>query len=180
MTPPSPLPHGLRSAPSRASRYVSRRLASWLPAVIWMGAILMFSTDTFSAAHTESVLEAILRRLFSTITPGAIGVVHAFVRKGAHLSVYGVLAWLWFRALRRESLLGVSAAAAAALTVSVAWAIVDETHQATVPSRTSSAWDVVIDGIGATAMLTALRLAGAYAGRSDPGIDASLRSGYRA
>lgn len=128
-----------------------------------MAGILGFSTDTFSAAQTGSILEPLLRAFFPAIAPATVVLVHTFVRKSAHLTLYGILAWLWFRAFRRERVLGASAAAAVALAVSLAWAVVDEGHQATVPSRTPSAWDVAIDGAGATAALAALRLGGAYA-----------------
>lgn len=95
-----------------------------------------------------------------------IGLVVLFVRKCAHLTVFGVLALLFWRAFRkpvrgdtrpwswseaRNSLIGV-----------FVYAITDEVHQAFVPSRQGSALDVVIDTLGGAAALLALWVCGRW------------------
>ena len=69
-----------------------------------------------------------------------------------------ILGALWFRAFRRGPRLAPGAAAWSALTLSVAWAGLDEWHQSFVPARTASAGDVALDGASAAlAVLVAVR-----------------------
>ncbi len=101
-----------------------------------------------------------MRWLFPDMPEETVGVVILFVRKCAHLTVFGVLALLFWRALRkpvkrdprpwswieaRNALIGV-----------VIYAITDETHQAFTPSRQGSPWDVLIDTVGGACALLAL------------------------
>ena len=129
------------------------RLVTWVPALIWTALVLGFSSGEFSAENTGSLLAPLLIWLFPWITPNQIGVIHGLVRKAAHLTEYGILALLWFRTLTRNGRLRVPAGAWLALLICVASAILDETHQATIPSRTGSAADVLLDSIGATIAL---------------------------
>ena len=129
------------------------RLVTWVPALIWTALVLGFSSGDFSAENTGSLLAPLLIWLFPWITPNQIGVIHALVRKAAHLTEYGILALLWFRTLTRGGGLRVSTGAGLALVICVASAIIDESHQATIPSRTGSASDVLLDSVGAAAAL---------------------------
>jgi VanZ family protein len=63
------------------------------------------------------------------------------LRKLGHAGAYATLAvaWLWALGLRRAGL---------ALALTVAYAVVDELHQATVPTRHGSPLDVAIDAAG--------------------------------
>ena len=131
------------------------RFVTWVPALIWTALVLGFSSGEFSAENTGGLLAPLLIWLFPWITPNQIGVIHALVRKAAHLTEYGILALLWFRTLTRGSGLRVSTGAGLALVICVASAIIDESHQATIPSRTGSASDVLLDSVGAAAALVA-------------------------
>ena len=128
-----------------------KRLAFWLPPLLWMATIAWFSTEAFSADNTGSVLGPVFRRLLPGVTDAQLAALHALTRKSAHVAEYAVLAALWFVALTRERGLSRRRAAWLALLVSVAWAVLDELHQATVPSRTASAMDVMFDSTGALA-----------------------------
>src|SRR5205814_2023470 len=81
-------------------------------------------------------------------------------RKIAHVTEYSLLAALWFVALTRERGLPRRRAAWVALGVAVVWAVLDELHQATVPSRTASAMDVALDSTGAMAAAVVGRYGG--------------------
>ena len=61
------------------------------------------------------------------------------LRKLAHMAEYGLLWWLWLRALRRP---GVSAA------ITLAYAASDELHQSFVEGRHGAPTDVLIDAAG--------------------------------
>jgi VanZ family protein len=132
------------------------RLASWLPPLAWMAVIAWFSTATWSAEHTGGLLLTIARTLAPWLTPRDLVALNHVARKIAHLTVYGILAALWWRALVREGWRP-SRAGWTAFVVSLAWATLDEAHQALEPSRTGSAVDVAIDGAGAAGALVLIR-----------------------
>ncbi len=119
------------------STWLLRGLRSWerapigarLPAVVgWMVSIWLIS-----ARHG---------------TGGTRWWATALLWNGGHFVVFGILALLWRAALagrRVESVL----ADRVAVTVTVAYAVVDEWHQAHVPGRSSDPWDVCSDASGA-------------------------------
>ena len=140
-------------------------LLSWLPPLVWMAVILVFSSDAFSGAQTGGVLAPLLRWLVPSITGAQIEIVHALIRKTAHFTEYGILAGLWLRTLVRKRVLALPAAAWVAFALTVAWACVDELHQSTVASRTGSAVDVAIDTAGAAVVLIGARVAARWNAR---------------
>src|SRR2546428_2364067 len=129
------------------------RLAPWLPPVLWMAVTVWLSTDIASGEHTSQLLLPALRWLLPWATPGQLHPVHRLLRKGAHLTEYAILAALWYRAFTRERNLSARAASCTAFAISLAWAALDEWHQSFLPSRTSSAMDVALDGAGAALAL---------------------------
>jgi len=145
-------------SPSIAQLYhVSvRRLAFWLPPIVWMMLILVLSTDFGSATMTRRLLGGPLHWLLPWATPAQIAALHAAIRKIAHLVEYGVLAALWFRALTRERT-SPARAGWVTLGVAIACALLDESIQSTTASRTGSPVDVAIDTAGAAATLALVR-----------------------
>jgi len=79
------------------------------------------------------------------------------LRKLAHVAEYAVLARLWYGAVHRVGDRTPRTAAWVALSICLACAFADEAHQSMLASRQGSARDFVIDGFGATAMLTVVR-----------------------
>jgi VanZ family protein len=134
------------------------RLTIWLPPLVWMAAIMWFSSDDFSARNTGSVLGPLLRWLLPRVSPSQIEALHGIVRKTAHMAEYAVLATLWFITFTRERRWSARTAAWAALLIAIGWAFLDELHQATEPSRTASALDVVFDAAGALLALVVARM----------------------
>ena len=130
----------------------------WLPPLVWMALIWGFSTDAASAAHTSRFIVPLLTWLAPWATPAQIELAHGLLRKLGHVVEYAILAGLWFRTFRGERRLAPWPSAWAALAVSVVWAGLDELHQSTVPSRTASAGDVMIDAIGALLAVLAVAL----------------------
>lgn len=123
----------------------------WLPPFLWMAVILWFSSGDFSADQTGSFLLPVLRWLAPWATDAQLEVAHRGIRHTAHAVEYGILAVLWFRALIRSLSAHPWPAGGLAIAVAVVWACVDEWHQSTIPSRTASIWDVLLDAAGATA-----------------------------
>jgi VanZ family protein len=142
------------SSPAIQSVPVSpqRKLWAWVPTLAWLVVLALFSTDTFSAEHTGTILMRVVQALFGNISAQQFEQIHFLIRKSAHFGSYGLLGALAFfswratfparpRWIPRWSLL--------ALLLVVAAAALDEFHQSFVPSRTSSWHDVALDCIGA-------------------------------
>ncbi len=70
-----------------------------------------------------------------------LGTWDMLLRKGAHMTEFGLLFVLWLRALGWRAPL-------AAAAIAVGWAVVDELHQATVAGRHGTPADVLIDAAG--------------------------------
>jgi VanZ family protein len=89
-----------------------------------------------------------------------LGTWDTILRKAAHMAEYGLLWWLWWRALGYRHM-----AAAAAITI--AYAATDELHQSFVTGRHGTPVDVLIDAAGvALAMAAAARTRRATASRA--------------
>lgn len=127
------------------------KLKAWIPTILWLCVLAVFSTDLFSAEHTGSILAKILDTLFPRLTAEQFETIHFLVRKSAHFCSYGLLGALSFFALRATfpalqkwhilwAMLGVL--------MSFLAGCMDEFHQSFVPSRTSSFRDVLIDTAG--------------------------------
>ena len=131
------------------------------PALLWMGVIFLLSTDLFSRSETAGFLLPLLASLFRRAGPETLALLHEGLRKVGHVTEYGVLAVLWYRARANRTAAWVPEAARLALLVAVAYAVTDELHQALLPSRTGSILDVAIDAAGACIGLLLLRGSGA-------------------
>ena len=70
-----------------------------------------------------------------------LGVWDTILRKAAHMAEYGVLWFLWYRALERHTPWPAAA-------ITLAYAITDEYHQSFVEGRHGTPVDVLIDAAG--------------------------------
>jgi VanZ family protein len=108
----------------------SRSLTHWGPVAVWAAVIFAFS----SVPQLSS----------------GLGTWDLYLRKGAHLTEYAILAVLLARALQRVI---------PAFLLGVLYAITDEVHQSFVRGRHAAPLDVAIDSVGLLIGLTAwLRL----------------------
>jgi VanZ family protein len=130
-------------------------LVRWLAVVLWAAAILLASSDLFSADHSGGVLAALLGRFLS---PAVFATVHFALRKCVHLVAYGILGALAFRAWRGDRPGWKARWALYALAIVLVVASVDEWHQSTIPSRTGTPVDVGIDLMGAAIAIALSRL----------------------
>ncbi len=138
----------------------------WLPPLIWTGVIFLGSTERFSSDATGALILPLLRALLPWADLAQLELLHAALRKSGHVLEYAILASLWFRAFSPEGARGPTGAgpaltpdrrALAAFAISVAYAGLDEFHQAWTRVRTGSARDVLWDAAGAAAALGLLR-----------------------
>lgn len=133
------------------------RLARYGPLILWAALIFIGSTDLLSAANTGGVLVRPVLWLFPHLSEGTLKIFQLVVRKAAHFTEYGILAWLAARAFRTSSreLLRHRWFWASLLLI-VVYSLSDEFHQSFVPSRTGSIYDCLIDSLGGLAALVFL------------------------
>jgi VanZ family protein len=103
----------------------------WLPPVALMGLIFFLSSQPDLSS--------------------GLGAWDVLLRKLAHASVYAVLTYLWWRALREGTGPEATRPLAAAWLIAIAYSATDEWHQTFVTGRHGSPADVLIDAGGASA-----------------------------
>jgi VanZ family protein len=120
----------------------------WIPVAAWVLMIFVFSTDSFSAQKTSGFILSTLRYLFPSLNEEQLHFWHIVCRKAAHMTEYGVLGLLSWRAFRGGSSLSGGSAAFAVAAFVLAVALTDEFHQSFVGSRTGALGDVGYDFAG--------------------------------
>jgi VanZ family protein len=98
-----------------------RALSRFAPPLVLMGVIFFFSAQPDLGT--------------------GLGVWDTILRKAAHMAEYGLLWFLWHRALELDSPLP-------AALITLAYAASDELHQSFVESRHGTPVDVLIDAVG--------------------------------
>ena len=135
-------------------------LKFWLPAIAWMIFIFIGSTDLLSADHTSRFIGPFLRWFAPNVSSATVASVQLVVRKCAHVTEYAILAAILFRAFRQsQPRIGRVLVLVLSFLIAAVSAALDEFHQSFVASRTSSAWDVTIDCMGALAGLVIYSIA---------------------
>ena len=127
----------------------------WAPPLLWGLAVLAMSGNMGSSANTGYVLQWLLS-WFVALKPAQLNLINFYVRKTGHLLAYGLMYFLWFRALRQHADYGTGGAFLWALGCCLFFASMDEGHQWLYPSRGSSIGDVILDmsGAGLAALIT--------------------------
>lgn len=131
----------------------SKRVRAWVAVGAWIALILIASGDDFSASQTSRIIMPILNWLFPTMTPATKGFLHFLIRKGAHVTEYGILALLALHTLRLHFSRTRFPAIAIALALVLTTAFIDETHQMQHISRTGTYRDSLLDLSGGVAFL---------------------------
>ena len=132
----------------------------WLPLLVWMLVIFSASSDRMSFEHSSRIIGPFVHWLLPHLSYEAVRAFVMFARKCAHLTEYAVLALLIWRTLRKPAEPNASSwgwpRAGMALALAALYAASDEIHQAFVPSRQGSVWDVLLDTSGAALALLCL------------------------
>lgn len=135
------------SSNRRALRYWIR---VWLPVVLAVAVIALESTELFGSDRTSGPLRRLYEAIFGPVGNARWDSIHHLIRKSGHFLGYGAvgLAWLraWWMTLPHSRFLP---DALLALLGTAAVASADEWHQAFLPNRTGSPWDVALDCCGA-------------------------------
>jgi VanZ family protein len=152
-------------------RNSTRLLLAWLPAIFWIGIIMLESTPYLGADHTGGWLAAIVSPLFGHSALKYVDFVNHILRKTGHFTGYGILSFLLYRGWREitliqledrlkpalcmpeflKSLRRVWCARASALAILSTFLVasLDEFHQSFLPNRTGMFRDVLLDTTGA-------------------------------
>jgi VanZ family protein len=132
----------------------------WLVIVLWFALIFVASSDTQSSRRSSRIIGPILRTLFPEMPPETVDLIVHLARKCVHLAVFGVLGLLYWRAFRKpvknDTRLWSWIEARNAVIGVFLYAVTDEVHQAFVPARQGSVWDVILDTLGGALGLLAL------------------------
>jgi VanZ family protein len=147
-------------------------LRDWGPALAWAALMFSFSTDALSSEHTSAVIIPLLAWLFPHAKLETLIAAHLYIRKSAHFWEFFLLSLLVLHGIRAGRAGWRWTWAFAALAVAAGYAGLDELHQAFVPSRGPSMYDVLLDSCGAAvaqifAALWAWRASKVISGKSD-------------
>jgi VanZ family protein len=125
--------------------------------MLWLTLIAIESTPWFSAQDTGHMLYSLVASLFASISPEHLTLANGLLRKIGHVTGYGILSWLLFRAwratLRSPRVMAWALSwSAFAFLMTAAVAGLDEWHQTFLPSRTGTIRDVFLDSLAALAV----------------------------
>ncbi len=130
----------------------------WGITIIIMLVIFYFSSQdgTHSSALSESVMERFFKFILNDVSDSQQELLHTFIRKMGHFSIYLVLGIAVFNLIRCYR---TQKAFIFSLLICVFYAISDEIHQSFVGGRSPAVTDVLIDlagsfvGIGCTLII---------------------------
>ncbi len=122
----------------------SYRLNYWLPPLLWCAGVLVLSGDWGSSGNTLGLVRWLLSWIPS-LSPAQVLVIHGYLRKSGHVFAYGVLYFLWFRALQGNLYYSPKKSFFWALGLSLLLALADEGHQSLYQTRTGGLGDVGLD-----------------------------------
>jgi VanZ family protein len=140
-------------------------LVFWLPVILWAGVIFYASSQPYQKQDLKPALSQYIN--VKAIAPyidhikfnyageevsveklGAASFIEFFIRKGAHFTVYFILAFLFYRAFRKGNDQPSKRALMFTLIFTILYAISDEFHQSITPNRSPHLEDVTLDSFG--------------------------------
>ena len=126
-------------------------VAWWLATVVWAALIFYLSTPPFGAHRSLPLLARLLALFDLTLSHATLGVLDSFVRTLAHLTEYAIFALLLYRScLGRNRCWWRPRLAFWSVVIAALYSVTDEYHQSFTSARVSSAFDCVIDTMGAS------------------------------
>ncbi|MGQ9919929.1 MAG: VanZ family protein [Desulfobacca sp.] len=124
--------------------------------VAWSALLIVSAGDWYAATETLQLIHW-LTSWFMTPNPNLLATINLWARKSGHVLAYGVLSYLWFRAIHHYWRCQRRLTALLTLGLCLTVALIDEGRQIWSPSRQASPRDLLLDliGIGAAAGLAA-------------------------
>ena len=124
-------------------------LKYWVPPVLWMAFIVIFSGDSLEFGRTAAIIDWILRKFGVELSTPTLFFINLAVRKAVHVVTYAVLSLLVFRAVRDGERGWRAGWVVLSLAITMAVASADEYRQTFYASRTGTVVDLVYDAAGA-------------------------------
>jgi VanZ family protein len=138
----------------------------WIPVILWAGVIFYASSQPYQEQDLKPTLlnyinVEILAPYFdqfeftyaggkvSIEELGTAGFIEFFIRKGAHLTVYLILAFLFYRAFIKTTHITTKRTILFSLAAAILYAASDEFHQSITPNRSPHWEDIGLDSVGA-------------------------------
>ncbi len=130
------------------------RIIRYAPLVLWIGLILFLSSSQASMSNTSRFIRPLLEFLFPSASEENLIIYHGYIRKLAHLTEYAGLAFWAFWAFSYSNLKNLRQFwFVFAFLLVLLIALIDETNQSYLTSRTGSIYDVLLDAAGGLIML---------------------------
>lgn len=148
-----------------ASSRTGRTLRAWAAVVLWALVVWALGTDSFSAAETSRFIRPIVEWFGLELSGQEMFRLLVWIRRLAHLLVYGTFALLSLRALWLGTRLSLASDLALTVALVVLLAAADEWRQAASSVRGGHPGDVVLDLTGGVAALALAGLANLWVGR---------------
>ncbi|WP_245807694.1 VanZ family protein [Halobacillus massiliensis] len=165
-----------------AERKHMKKIGNWIPAFFWMGIIFYSSSTPYEKQNVQPLLKQWLDlawltpyidgstftyngQVVSTAALGTEGFVEFFIRKGAHVAVFFILALLFYWAVHQTWQVSERLVLLISWLFTVLYAITDELHQGLTPNRSPYVGDVVLDSAGALAAILCIYLIGHKVGK---------------
>lgn len=140
---------------SNSTRGARHAIDVWWPVAVSIAVIAMESQEFMGANHTSPFLRPIWQAIFGNVSDARWEILHHYIRKSGHFVGYGLVGLAWLRAWWMTLPLSrFRTDAALAMLGTATMASLDEWHQAFLPNRTSSPWDVLLDCMGALVLQT--------------------------
>jgi VanZ family protein len=135
----------------------------WLPVLVMLTLIALESTDAMSGEHTGGWLQQLLFWIGIHLARHQLNLLNMALRKCGHVIAYGLLCLCWLMLLRGSHWLlhGYPRGLKGSIRMPRLWwradwawlsvlftflvAAADELHQMSIPSRSGSWWDVLLD-----------------------------------
>ncbi len=135
------------------------RFIAYAPLILWIGVVFAMSSKQASMSQTSIFIRPLLEFLFPNSPEETLKIYHNYIRKLAHLTEYGILAFWASRAFSNsaKSFLQKNWFAVSLGLVALI-ATLDEINQSFLASRTGSLIDVLLDCIGGLLMLMLILL----------------------
>ena len=135
------------------------RFFRYAPLILWTGVVLFASTGNASMSQTSRFIRPLLEFIFPNTPEEILVIYHGYIRKLAHFTEYGILAFFAFWAFsnsrinffRKNWFL-------AAFGFVALIATIDETNQSFNAARTGSIYDILLDCFGGATILTIVYL----------------------
>lgn len=133
-------------------------LWAYAPLFLWIGVIFFLSSGNGSSAETSRIIGPLIAFFFPNADEGTVALVHAAVRKAAHVTEYAILAALASRAFLRSSAPFLrNYWVLWAIIIVAATALLDEFNQSFNVLRTGTPMDSLLDICGGLLAISLIR-----------------------